>query len=340
MPTPSCAPTSRTKGSTDKTNDYRCFVMDPGVDQPTAITGYEFVPDQKASVHHALVYRMGASSKDAVEKRDAADPGTGYGCYGGVGADLASLDPSGAGGGADLVAGWAPGQLPGMYPDGSALQLQAGDFFVVQIHYHFVHFAPPDQSTLVLQYGDKPPSNYDNVKVTTYLAPAEIPCGPMESGPFCDRSAVLQDLGAKYGPTGPIIADGLNLICGTKPEQIGLLVNQIASSSCDHRVRNTGQILSVLGHMHELGSSYRMTLNPGTPDEKVLLDIPKWDFNWQLNYAPVDNIVLKRGDVIRVECSWDRDLVKPANKNRYVTWAEGTEDEMCFSTITTREPQK
>jgi polyisoprenoid-binding protein YceI len=328
------------QGSTDKTNDYRCFVMDPGFDQPTAITGYEFVPDQKASVHHALVYRMSASSKDAVEKRDADDPGTGYGCYGGVGADLASLDPSGAGGGADLVAGWAPGQLPGLYPDGSALQLKAGDFFVVQIHYHFVHFAPPDRSSLVLQVGDKAPGDYDNVKVTTYLAPAEIPCGPMESGPFCDRSAVLQDLGAKYGPTGPIIADGLNLICGTKPEQIGLLVDQIASSSCDHRVRNTGQIMSVLGHMHELGSSYRMTLNPGTPDEKVLLDIPKWDFNWQLNYAPVDNIVLKRGDVIRVECSWDRDLVKPANKNRYVTWAEGTEDEMCFSTITTREPHK
>ena len=112
------------------------------------------------------------------------------------------------------------------------------------------------------------------MKVTTYLAAAEIPCGPLESGPFCDRSAVLQDLGAKYGPTGPIIADGLNLVCGTKPEQIGVLVNQIAHSSCDHRVRNTGQIMSVLGHMHELGESYRMTLNPGTPDEKVLLDIP------------------------------------------------------------------
>ncbi len=328
------------QGSTDNTNDYRCFVMDPGVDKPTAVTGYEFVPDQKASVHHALVYRMSADSKAAVEARDAADPGSGYGCYGGVGADLGSLDPSGNGGGADLVAGWAPGQLPGIYPDGSALQLQPGQYFVVQIHYHFVHFAPQDQSSLVLQLGDKDADQYDNVKVTTYLAPAEIPCGPLESGPFCDRAAVVQDLGEKYGPTGPIIADGLNLVCGTKPEQIGILVNQIASSSCDHRVRNTGQIMSVLGHEHELGSSFRMTLNPGTPDEKVLLDIPKWDFNWQLNYAPVDNIVLKRGDVIRVECSWDRDLVKPANKNRYVTWAEGTEDEMCFSTIVTREPHK
>jgi hypothetical protein len=92
--------------------------------------------------------------------------------------------------------------------------------------------------------------------------------------------------------------------------------------------------------MHEIGSTYRMTLNPGTPDERVLLDIPKWDFDWQLNYAPQEQIVLKRGDVVRVECSWDRALVKPTARNRYVTWAEGTEDEMCFSTIVTRESRR
>ena len=325
------------QGSTEKTNDYRCFVMDPGLTEPTAVTGYEFVPDQKTYVHHALVYRMSGEAKEAVDRRDADDPGTGYECYGGVGAERASLDPSGNGGGASLVAGWAPGQLPAFYPDGAALKLQPSDFFVVQVHYHFVHFAPPDQSTLVLQYGDEPADGYDNVKVTTYLAPVEIPCGPLESGPMCDRGAVLADLGLKYGPTVPIIAEGLNLVCGTSPEQIGVLVDLKASSSCQHRVRNAGQILSVLGHMHEIGATYRMTLNPGMPDEKVLLDIPKWDFNWQLNYAPVDDIELQRGDVIQVECSWDRGLIKPSTKNRYITWSEGTEDEMCFSTITTRE---
>lgn len=328
------------QGSTENTNDYRCFIMDPGVTEPTAVTGYEFVPDQRTYVHHALVYRMSADSRDAVQRRDADEPGTGYECYGAVGAGTASLDPSGNGGGADLVAGWAPGQLPAFYPDGAALKLQPGEYFVVQVHYHFVHFAPPDHSSLVLQYGEESADRYDNVKVTTYLAPAEIPCGPMESGPMCDRSAVLADLGDKYGPTGPIIADGLNFLCDSSPQEIGVLVDMRASASCEHRVRNTGQILSVLGHMHEIGSTYRMTLNPGTPEERVLLDIPKWDFSWQLNFAPVDDIVLKRGDVVRVECGWDRNLVQPVNKNRYVTWSEGTEDEMCFSTITTREPAR
>ena len=91
--------------------------------------------------------------------------------------------------------------------------------------------------------------------------------------------------------------------------------------------------------MHEIGNDFRMTLNPGTPDEKVLLDIPDWDFQWQLIYAPQEKIELKKGDVVRIECSWDRALIK-SSEPKYVTWAEGTEDEMCYSTITTRLPRE
>ncbi|MEZ5340674.1 MAG: hypothetical protein R2706_04280 [Acidimicrobiales bacterium] len=80
-----------------------------------------------------------------------------------------------------------------------------------------------------------------------------------------------------------------------------------------------------------------MTLNPGTPDELVLLDIPTWDFNWQYNYAPVDPITLKPGDTIGLECSWDRLLAEPDAEPSYILWADGTNDEMCFATIVTRQ---
>ena len=85
--------------------------------------------------------------------------------------------------------------------------------------------------------------------------------------------------------------------------------------------------------MHQIGSSYRMTLNPDTPDAKVLLDIPVWNFNWQLNYQPVDPVPVTRGDTVRVSCSWDRRL-RHDPVLRYIVFAEGTEDEMCFSTYT------
>ena len=46
-----------------------------------------------------------------------------------------------------------------------------------------------------------------------------------------------------------------------------------------------------------------MTLNPDTPEELVLLDIPVWDFDWQLIYEPTDSIIIDYGDTIRIECT-------------------------------------
>jgi polyisoprenoid-binding protein YceI/mono/diheme cytochrome c family protein len=327
------------QGTPTVQNDYRCFVLDPGLTEPAAITGYEFLPDQVEIVHHSLVYRLDGSLREAVDAQDAAAEGPGWQCFGGINAGGAGLSPNGTGGGSDLVMGWAPGQQPTTYPDGTALQVQPDEFFVVQLHYHITHEAPPDSSGFAIEYHDGDPTELDDVQVTTYLAPAEIPCLPEDDdAPLCDRAAEMAELFRLYGGQGPGIANGLHLLCGTTPEELAHLdADGIAYSSCDHRVRNEGEILSVLGHMHEIGATYRMTLNPDTDDEKILLDIPRWDFDWQLNYVPEETIVLKRGDTIRVECSWDRNLFPVASEPHFVSWAEGTEDEMCFSTVATRE---
>ena len=326
------------QGSTKLTNDYRCLVMDPELKTDTSLTGYEFVPDKNEFVHHALIFRMAADLRPTVDARDKADPGTGYGCFGGVGADEVVPSPSGMGGGTDLVAAWAPGQSSGTFPDGSGMRLNQGDFFVMQVHYHFVHAAPPDHSELALRFGKDPVDDYDDIAVTQYLAPAEIPCRPDEKGPLCDRDAMMDDLADRYGSSAPVIADGLNGMCGGTPEMnANVDEDGMSYSSCDHWALGTGQVVSVFGHMHELGVGFRLTLNPDTPDEKILLDIDRWDFNWQLNYEPADEVVIKPGDIVRAECSWDRDLINPQTEPRWVSWAEGTEDEMCYSALTTRE---
>ena len=51
-----------------------------------------------------------------------------------------------------------------------------------------------------------------------------------------------------------------------------------------------------------------MTLNPDTSKERILLDIPKWDFEWQFNYYPTEEIKIEFDDIIRLECTWDRSL--------------------------------
>ena len=80
------------------------------------------------------------------------------------------------------------------------------------------------------------------------------------------------------------------------------------------------------------GAGYRMTLNPDTPEERVLLDIPTWSFEWQLYYEPIEDIRIEQGDTFRFECTWDRSLVF-LEEPRYITWNEGTVDEMCFSSV-------
>jgi hypothetical protein len=93
----------------------------------------------------------------------------------------------------------------------------------------------------------------------------------------------------------------------------------------------SGTLVAVMGHMHTLGKTFRLTLDPDTPKSKVLLDIPNWNFDWQMNYGLQTPLHVTAGEPIRMQCSWDRSL-DPTRQPKYIVFAEGTEDEMCFGT--------
>ena len=79
---------------------------------------------------------------------------------------------------------------------------------------------------------------------------------------------------------------GLLALCHETSEQLAASFhNGVASSTCDYSVPESGTIVSVFGHEHTLGKSFRLTLDPDTAHPKVLLDIPTWNFDWQMNYA-------------------------------------------------------
>lgn len=319
-------------GSVDVTDDYRCQIYDPNLPDGGWITGYEFIPDKTEVVHHAIGYMLPASAREDAEALDGQDGKPGWQCYGssGLGDD-------------DIFIGWAPGQLPSLMPEGSGLRVDPGAFIVVQIHYHYEAEAPADLSTLAIRLADDADieaagGEMDSIRVAEYVAPAEIPCAEGEEGPLCDRDVAYAVAVERYGERG-VQADRFLRICGASVEDFAGMTDGRASSSCDIPagfVGGTGEIISVLGHEHEIGDWFKMTLNPGGPDEKVLLDIPDWDFDWQYNYEPVERIVLEADDVIRIECGWDRNRRDPDLEPAYVLWADGTNDEMCFATISTR----
>lgn len=313
------------QGSPAVRDDYRCFVLDPGLTAPRFLTGYTFTPDQRPVVHHALVYRVAAAARPGMDRRDAADPGPGWACAAGMGGGTA---------GGELVAGWVPGQRPADFGPGVGFPFQPGDVLVAQIHYHFDDASPPDRSGMTLELSDDPAT----VPLVTkeLVGPVELPCPPGSAAPLCDRAAAVADVAARFGPGARMVANGLHRICGTTPEQLAAASDgERASTTCRYPVEAPAQIVDVLGHMHTLGASYRMTLNPGRPDERVLLDIPVWDFGWQLNYQPVEPVAVGPGDTIEVTCRWDR-RVRHDPEPRWIVFAEGTQDEMCFSTVTFR----
>ena len=337
-------------GNPTKADDYRCQVhevADPEGDG-NWVKGFEFRPDQTSVVHHAIVYRVPASAasevkaKIAAQDRIEADSGLsdepGWTCFG-----LSGLSSEGV----YSIQGWAPGQSPTIYPEGYGIYLYPGDMIVNQIHYHYDHDTPADGSWIILDTATpaEVSAGLTHITGSSYLTPAEVPCTPTEMAVaqqraetidgyvnLCIRENVLKDIGEKYDLFATFIPDALLLGCGGTVDDYDDLDGSIGYSSCDMRARNPGTIHTVLGHMHEFGAAYRMTMNPDTPEERILLDIPVWDFEWQLNYAPIEDIRIDTSDVVRFECWWDRSL-RYLPEPRYITWNEGTVDEMCFSSI-------
>lgn len=78
-------------------------------------------------------------------------------------------------------------------------------------------------------------------------------------------------------------------------------------------------------HMHTMGTSLRVELLRGDTEECVI-DVPRWDFNWQLAYWYETPFRVSASDRVRITCEWNS-MGRDAN----TTWGEGTEDEMCLN---------
>ncbi len=324
-------------GQDDEENDYRCFVLDPKITQPTFLTGYGFVADQVEELHHAQVFLISADQKRHAGKMSGKDGKPGWQCFGGVTVPgkqptegFSDRRDAGFAGQNDLIAGWVPGQNPAKYPENAGVLMEPGDAIVLQIHYHHEGAATPDRSGLTLQLDPaKTHPNIKKVRVVNPLAPVEIPCAPGVKAKLCDRTAAIKDDLRLYGESNEA---ALLALCGQTPKKMTANFDgQVASSTCTGKVPESGTIFSVLGHMHTLGKTFRLTLNKGTPQQKILLDIPVWNFDWQLNYELVTPLHVNAGDPVTMTCTWDR-AKDPNRPPKYIVFAEGTEDEMCFGT--------
>lgn len=316
------------------TDDYRCFLLDTGVPEDRFITGVRFVPDNAAVVHHAILYRVRSEQITGAQQRDEQDPGQGWSCFGGpdlpsVGGDaVRSLDS------APWLAAWAPGGREAMYPEGTGVFLEKGSSVILQVHYNLLAGIGPDSTSVKLR---TVPGDADLRPLETLLfpGPVELPCLPDEDGPLCDREAAVEDTIERFGGESLRTIWGLQLICD------GDLVDPKsgATQSCTHSIREPVTVFASAGHMHLLGREIALVANQGTPQEQVLLDIDNWDFDNQGSRPVGEPVDLDAGDTITVTCTHDAKLRRllPAladTEPRYITWGEGTTDEMCLGILT------
>ena len=310
----------------DTLDDYRCRIIDPEFVDENWVTSIETRPDETRVLHHSLIFKLPAGLRGEADDLDGSDGAPGWTCQ---------TVPRFSDGTLEQVAGWAPGTGPVTLPEGSGLRMDAGDAFVVQWHYHFDNGPLPDNSGIGIELASDEEiaaagGQLNEVRFPSLIGPVEIPCATFESGPLCERSAAIERVAQEFGFESTFIPTLVNRQCGVTPEDFAHFTDGIASSTCDISAP-AGEVVSIWPHMHELGTTYRLTLNPGTPEETLLIDIDQWDFNWQLGYYPVEELSFERGDVLRLECGWDRALWPADVESRYVVWAEGTQDEMCFT---------
>ncbi|HEU5474661.1 MAG TPA: hypothetical protein VFV67_28775 [Actinophytocola sp.] len=317
------------------TDEYRCFLIDPRLTEPAYLTGSQFLPQNAELVHHGIFYSIPASAVAAANDVDARTEGDGWQCFGGSGLD----DGANAGGDdpSSYIGAWAPGHAETLIGERTGYRLEAGSRIVLQVHYNLLSTkgkpGPTDQSSIRLRML---PGTAEVTPLVGSLLPGpiELPCTPQESGPLCDREAAIADLVKRTGADAREEVDGLNKLCNQgRPPVPG------DTQHCDHKVPQPVLLYSLAPHMHLLGRSISVELNPGTPNARMLLDQPGYNFDDQSEQVLPEPVRIDAGDTIRVTCTHDASLrsklpqLKPLQP-RYVVWGDGTSDEMCLAILT------
>jgi hypothetical protein len=322
---------SAPKGATD---DYRCFLLDPKTPEDMSVTSARIEPGARKVVHHVILLRITRSQVPEAKRLDANARGQGWSCFGDTGL---SLDTS-AGiqdslNDASWVAAWAPGWGGNRLPNGTGVPLPAGSQIVMQVHYNLLNGRPPDRSRAVLTAAPAS-ARLEPLRTMLLPSPVELACMRGERGRLCSRTEALFELSRKYGPEAGFVPAGLLFLCRGNAAS----PKASAVSTCDRRITRPTTIHVAAGHMHLLGASIRLELNPGTSRSRILLDIPRWEFHWQNAYQLAKPVVAQAGDVVRVTCRYDVHKRMHGGHGipkapRYVLWGEGTTDEMCLGIL-------
>jgi hypothetical protein len=112
---------------------------------------------------------------------------------------------------------------------------------------------------------------------------------------------------------------------------LAIKANTVDTFHQSYLAPNPGSIISVLPHMHLIGKSYKVWVERLNGDTTWLINIPQWDFHWQMvyNYRYIQAVFT--GETVRAEAVYDNTRDNPNNPNdppEDVGLGDNTTDEM------------
>jgi hypothetical protein len=90
------------------------------------------------------------------------------------------------------------------------------------------------------------------------------------------------------------------------------------------------QLVWLMPHMHKRGKDFLYEVAYPTGETETLLNVPKYDFNWQLGYEESKPLLLPKGTRIECTAHHDNSANNPYNPNPNATvrWGDQTWEEM------------
>lgn len=304
----------------ERSDDYRCFVVEWPEDEPGYVTGFRARPGNLVVAHHVVVHAVSPGMLERFRELDAAEEGAGYQCFGGAvpdrlgrRADRDAYEAQYPDGVRELsrstfwLAHWAPGMDGHTFPEGTGILLQPGSALVVQMHY----------------YGAQAPGERDANSLVEFKIARDV-----------ERPAF--HLPQTYNPwlagerNGSMVIEPGEKATYEITDDLGDLLPYIARVTRVDEDRIHGlEIHSVNLHMHAFGHSGQVTLTGRHGRSETLLSIPRWDLRWQRDFVLAEPKVFARAELagtrLRAQCTFLN------YRDETVYGGYGSFDEMCFN---------
>lgn len=235
-----------------------------------------------------------------------------------------------------------------------AAECVAGNRLVV--HHIIVFVVPPETDTSDIAAGTASPTSDlvtgANVTIVTGFSPGMqpwvYPAGTAMHVPagsklvfqmhYTPAGSPQQDLSS----VGLVLADPATVGHSVATGQAVDLDLRIPAGESDHRVEATHRftrdmvLYSLNPHMHLRGKSFRYELEHSDGRRELLLDVPRYDFNWRPSYYLAEPRYVAQGTRLHCTAVFDNSAENLANPDSTidVVWGTQTVDEMMIGWFT------